>query len=90
MEKGASTPIHYHERDHEAFYVLSGKVRFVSAGSESQYLVEAGPGTILVCPNYCTRSFQAMSEAIMIVIDYLYYVLGVRAACSHYDTESID
>jgi quercetin dioxygenase-like cupin family protein len=69
MEKGASAPIHYHERDHEAFYVLSGKVRFVS-GSESQYLVEAGPGTIVVCPPYCTRSFQAISEAILIVINY--------------------
>jgi quercetin dioxygenase-like cupin family protein len=69
MAKGASAPIHYHERDTEAFYVLSGTVRFI-AGIESQYVVQAGPGTMVVCPSYSTRSYQAVNESVMIVINY--------------------
>jgi quercetin dioxygenase-like cupin family protein len=69
LKSGASAPIHYHEHDHEAFYVLNGTVRFIS-GSESQYVLEAKSGTIIVCPPCCTRGYQAVSDAVMIVINY--------------------
>lgn len=69
LKAGTSHPIHYHENDHEAFYVVSGCVRFI-AGSESQYVRDARNGTIVVCPPYCNRGYQGLTDSIMIIINY--------------------
>ena len=66
--KGNSAPIHYHEHDHESFYILSGTVKF-TGGNEGQHVVEAGPGVIVVAPPFCARSFEALGDSVMIVIN---------------------
>ena len=68
IHKGNSAPIHYHERDHESFYVLSGKVKF-TGGNNGQHVVEGTPGTIVVAPPYCARAFEALEDSTMIVIN---------------------
>lgn len=60
---GAGPPLHVHEREHEVFTVLSGRVRF-RAGDED---VEAGPGDVVAIPPGVAHTFKGLEDAVALV-----------------------
>ena len=65
LPKGNFAPLHYHEIDTEIFYIISGKVEFCIEGE----LIIAMPGDIVMAGIYAKRSFSALSDSHMLVIN---------------------
>ncbi|WGH79884.1 cupin domain-containing protein [Jannaschia ovalis] len=61
---GAGPPLHVHEREHEVFTVISGRVRFVADGREH----DAGPGDVMMIPPGVPHTFQGKEDAVATVM----------------------
>lgn len=55
---GSGVPLHYHETDHEMFYVLSGTVEFQADGATH----EVGPGGTVYLPPRSRHAFRAIGS----------------------------
>lgn len=51
---GGGPPVHYHENEDETFYVLEGRVSFLT----NDQWTEAGPGTTLFAPRKSVHTFK--------------------------------
>jgi mannose-6-phosphate isomerase-like protein (cupin superfamily) len=63
IPEGSGPPLHVHEREHEVFTVMSGRVRFRVEDAE----VEAGPGDVVVVPPGTPHTFKGLSDAVALV-----------------------
>lgn len=57
--KGAGTPLHRHQEDDEAFYVLEGELTFYLGNEEP---IHAGAGTFVHIPGGTVHAFRVDSE----------------------------
>jgi quercetin dioxygenase-like cupin family protein len=55
--RGTASPVHVHDRDDEAFFVLDGELRVVAG--EDDYT--AGPGTVAVLPRRVRHAYVVTS-----------------------------
>jgi quercetin dioxygenase-like cupin family protein len=63
IPQGSGPPLHVHEREHEVFTVMSGRIRFRVAETE----VEAGPGDVIVVPPGIPHTFKGLEDALALV-----------------------
>jgi len=66
MPSGFSPPLHVHHDEHEAFYVLEGKLEVV-CGSECY---EAGPGAFAFLPSGIAHTFRTTGEGVTRVLTF--------------------
>ncbi|MEM9796887.1 MAG: cupin domain-containing protein [Pseudomonadota bacterium] len=63
IPEGAGPPLHVHEKEHEVFTVISGRVRFHADGQE----MEAGPGDVVMIPPGTPHTFKGLTDAVALV-----------------------
>ena len=61
---GAGPPLHVHDREHEVFTVVSGRVRF-RAGERD---LEAGPGDVVAIPPGVAHTFKGIEDSVALVM----------------------
>ncbi len=65
LPEGNDAPWHYHEIDHEIFYIISGEVEF---GADKEEFV-ALPGDLVIVGPLVPRRFKARSDSKVLVIN---------------------
>ncbi|AUR51901.1 cupin domain-containing protein [Aquella oligotrophica] len=65
LPKGNFAPMHYHEIDSEIFYIINGEVEFRIEGET----IIAKKGDIVMAGAFVKRSFKALTDAHLIVIN---------------------
>ena len=63
IPEGAGPPLHVHEREHEVFTVISGRVRFRADGRD----VEAGPGDVVMIAPGTPHTFKGLEHSVALV-----------------------
>ena len=85
--KGAGTPLHRHQQDDEAFYVLEGEMTFFLEGSEP---LPASAGTFVHIPGGTVHAFQVDSEtARYLIITTPHHLAFYRAMSEPAQTREI-
>lgn len=65
LPAGRGAPWHYHERDDEIFYVISGRVEF----GVDEHVVVAGPGDLVIAGPLVRRRFTALEDSHLVVVN---------------------
>ena len=87
----ALCPFHWHQREDEVFYVLSGRgvLRYASGSDEPDDLREIGPGDCISCPAGNGRAHQIANP---FAEDLVYLAIGPDDAdevCVYPDSEKV-
>ena len=60
---GSGPPLHIHEKEHEVFTLLSGRVWFRIEDAD----VEAGPGDIVMIPPGTPHTFKGLADSVALI-----------------------
>ncbi len=65
---------HYHKRNREAFYIISGEIEIELKKGEQEEKVRVGSGDFFILQPYAVHSFRFVADTLMIAM----YDLGVE------------
>lgn len=61
---GAGPPLHVHEKEHEVFTVISGRVRFRAGETD----METAPGDVVMIPPGLPHTFKGLEDSVATVM----------------------
>lgn len=65
-KKGAARGGHYHKRNTEAFYIISGNVTVTFSDGTAEEACSFGPGSFFEIPAYVRHSFDFLEDTVLV------------------------